>query len=295
MVKRLVLGSLSLVVFTAAAGAADMYAPAAGPGGYKDEPVPYLSWTGFYVGGNFGGGWQHSEWTGNTALIALGNPGTQTFSFDQNASGVLGGGQAGFNYQLPSNVVVGIEADFDWSDINGSTGFCSTNITPHPSSPGTYGSCTRAGSKLEDFGTLRGRLGYAFEDVLLYGTGGFAWGQSSTSSYQTCAAEPGGSLKCTGQGGGPAFTGGNASGSATIGGWAAGAGAEWRFQPNWSVRLEYLHLQFNNIAQSFAISGTWPSPAGTFASTTNTRTNTDVDIARVGVNYLFNRDIEPLK
>jgi outer membrane immunogenic protein len=295
MLRFVCLVSASVIALTVVAYAADTYAPTYGAGGYKDEPVPYPSWTGLYLGGNVGGAWEHSDWTGNTTLIALGNPGTQTLAFGQNASGILGGGQAGINYQLPSNLVAGIEADIEGSGIGGSGAFCSTNITPSPSAPGTFGNCGRADTKLEDFGTIRGRLGYAFGTVLLYGTGGFAWGESSTSTLLTCNGEPGVSPKCTGQGGGPGFAGGNASSSQSFAGWAAGAGAEWRFRPSWSMRLEYLHLQFGNIGQTFTMSGAFLSTPGTYSSTVNTRTNMDVDIVRVGVNYFYRDAYIPLK
>jgi outer membrane immunogenic protein len=265
--------------------AADM--PVKAPPPPPPAPVFY-SWTGFYVGGNFGGGWEHSDWTGSTIVTPLGLTGTQIFAFSQNASGVLGGGQVGLNYQLPSNFVVSIEADIDGSGIRGSTGFCSTNVSPVLPA-GLFGNCVSTSSRLNAFGTARGRLGYAFNNLLLYGTGGFAWGESSTSSFLTCNGEPGPSPKCSGPGGGVPFTGGATSGSATFAGWAAGAGAEWRFRPNWSLRLEYVHLQFNGIRQSFSTSGTFLAPiVGPFGATSNTRTNAGVDIVRVGLNYMVN-------
>jgi outer membrane immunogenic protein len=259
----------------------------------KAPPAPIsYSWTGFYVGGNLGGGWDHSDWTGTnsgTAVGAVTAPVIQTFAFGENGSGALGGGQVGFNYQFPSNVVAGIEADIDGAGIRGSANACSTNVGSGFVGAGTgnFGNCFSTTTRLNDFGTVRGRLGYAFNNILLYGSGGFAWGNASTSSSLTCNGEPGIGANCN-AGVGATFTGGTSSVSATFGGWAAGAGAEWRFVHNWSLRVEYLHLQFNGVGQIFSTSGTFVAPvAGTYSATTNSQTNIGVDIARVGLNYLF--------
>lgn len=155
-------------------------------------PVPYYNWTGFYVGGNVGGGWGHTDFTIATAGAPVGAGAVAlSGSGSSNKSGFFGGGQIGFNYQFATNWVAGIEADVDLSGISGSSSTCLALATG-------VGGCSSSSGKLNDFGTVRGRLGYAWNNVLLYGTGGLAWDESSTTFTTTCVAMPG--FPCPGVG-----------------------------------------------------------------------------------------------
>jgi outer membrane immunogenic protein len=256
---------------TGAANAADLPAKAATP---PPEPPPlpaYFNWTGFYVGGNFGGGWATSDFSGTTLFTPGGLITPSAFSGSDNLSGILGGGQIGFNYEFPNSVVIGLEADGDWSNISGSTSTCGI-------AAGATTGCSNNNVKIDDFGTVRGRLGYAWSNVLLYGSGGWAWGGSTTTSSLTCVG-----AACPATSG--AFTGGNSTSSVDASGWAAGAGLEWAFTRNWTLRLEYLHLQFNGVGGSFNSSG---AVAGVpFTSTASGSSNVGLDAVRVGANYLF--------
>jgi hypothetical protein len=107
----------------------------------------------------------------------------------------------------------------------------------------------KGSGKIDDFGTVRGRFGYAFDNLLLYGTGGFAWANETVTDTETCNG-----IKCPTKSSVFAFN--SASSSATPDGWAAGGGLEWRFLPNWTLRVEYLHLQFNGISNTFNLNGT---------------------------------------
>lgn len=189
------LSALSLCAATAHAADMPVKAPV-----YKAPPIVMYNWTGFYVGINGGGGWGNTNWSyvvgGNTA--------------SHNTSGGLIGGTIGYNYQI-QNWVLGIEGDWDWASINGSTA-CPT---------ATF-SCE---SKLTSLGTIRGRIGAALGttgNFLLYATGGWAWG---TLNIQT--VHP---------------TVGTNGSSATPNGWTAGGGIEWGFMPNWSAKVEYLYV-----------------------------------------------------
>src|ERR1019366_10544314 len=95
--------------------------------------------------------------------------------------------QFGFNYEFPPHWVAGLEADVDAADITGSNTNCSFLA-------GALRSCSHADSKTDALGTIRGRLGYAFDNVLLYGTGGFAWDHGTGTSVPFCSgpACPGG-------------------------------------------------------------------------------------------------------
>ncbi len=253
-------------------------------------PAPVFSWTGFYVGGNFGGGWAHSDYTTTLTGTVAGNPlPTTQNSGSANGSGIFGGGQIGFNYEFPANWVAGIEADIDAAHIAGSKSTCVSTTS------GTVVGCGNRDSKIEDFGTVRGRLGYAFNNLLVYGTGGWAYGRSSSTQRVTCLGTgcPGTSILAQ-------SSSATSSASANLSGWTAGGGVEWAFLPNWTLRVEYLHLQFNDIGESFNFAGTLPIIVnGNVIDLPVTRTgavqaNTGFDLIRVGVNYLFNWGGPPL-
>lgn len=145
--KTTLLGASFLIAASAAASAADVYG---GGGGYKDEPAAYLpavTWTGFYLGVNAG-----SSFDDTTSVEVLG---FDAGSFDID-SAFVGGVQFGYNWQMPSNLVLGIEADLgiqnDELDLLGT----SFDVTSYLAS-------------------IRARLGYAFGKTLVYGTGGVAF------------------------------------------------------------------------------------------------------------------------
>ncbi len=148
MLKKIVAGCFALGALVAAqcAAAADLsLAPL-----YKAPPAPATqtyNWSGFYLGGNAGGGWGTSWWQANTTGV--------------NFSGAQVGGTAGYNWQY-GNAVLGLEGDMDWSNLKGTA---TSTLCP-------FG-CTTSDSWLS---TVRGRAGYAFGTVLPYVTGGLAVG-----------------------------------------------------------------------------------------------------------------------
>jgi high affinity Mn2+ porin len=187
---------LSLLAFDGAALAADM--PLKAP-----ASKAVYDWTGFYLGGHVGYG------TGSFG------PGTnplpeQGVFFPHSVTGMIGGYQAGFNFQLSNRVVLGIEADASFpSPLD------APRLMPAPFN-----------TTLDYVGTARGRVGYAFGTWLPYVTGGFAWGHShvnindggtnivsSPGQYQT--------------------------------GWTAGAGVEFAVSGNWSAKVEYDYIELS--------------------------------------------------
>lgn len=292
MMHRLLLAMVAAISLVLAAGG---ITPAR-----ADPPVPY-SWTGFYVGGNFGGGWGNTGYSGGqstasttflaTALARIPiAPPAGTFAGSEKSSGIFGGGQIGFNYQFPSTPwLVGVEADIDASSIRGSSSYCpvGTSTGPGPGAGSTFVlGCSTNSMKLEDFGTVRGRLGYAWDNLLFYGTGGWAWARSSSTLTNTCM----GSL-CPGKS--SPFTSSAPSTTSMIGGWAAGGGFEWAFLPHWAFRVEYLHLQFNGVGTNYAFSGTnnFFFPGGSiaipFTGSSHLSSNLGFDLVRVGLDYTF--------
>src|SRR5262249_9132535 len=141
-------------------------------------PPPAFSWTGFYVGANIGWGWtrDHGEHfcvlpTGHLGVNdcqVLPSPGSEHIS----ASGVIGGGQLGYNWQI-GQIVLGIETDFQGADIHGSTtvgGPFGTVGIPGLFNPAGF---FTASEKIDWFGTVRGRVGWvAWDRALVFATGG---------------------------------------------------------------------------------------------------------------------------
>ncbi|MCX7332758.1 MAG: porin family protein [Hyphomicrobiales bacterium] len=140
MIKKLLLASAATALLTGAASAADLPRRAAPPPVFT--PVPVFTWTGAYFGIN------------------------------------AGYGQVGYNFQFTpgSGIVVGVEADAQYLDFGRSR---NNAFLVGPLAPGYYVTDPRGLSSLDFFGTVRGRIGYAFDRVLFYGTGGFAYGSGS--------------------------------------------------------------------------------------------------------------------
>ncbi len=150
---------------------------------------PAFSWTGFYIGGNTGYAW--------------GSGSGATESYGIQTDGWFAGGQVGYNYQFQNNVLVGLETDIQGGDMTGG----GNGLT----------------SKLDYFGTVRARLGYAFDRVLPYVTGGMAYGRNTINAY-------------------------GLDSSNTHVGWTAGAGLEYAMTNNWTARAEYLYTDLGSKA-----------------------------------------------
>jgi outer membrane immunogenic protein len=206
--------ALAAFVLTTAASAADLPART-----YTKAPpmAPAFNWTGLYVGLNAGYGWVSSG--------------------GSDAGGFVGGGQIGYNWQaMGSPLVLGIEGDFQGADIDESA---------------TIGAVT-ATTRASAFGTIRGRIGYAFDRAMIYATGGWAYTRTS--------------LDLTGPGG-------SISSSDWSSGWALGGGLEYAFMGPWSVKLEYLHVDSGDVTLTLAgvpFTGSY-----------------DMNVVRAGLNYRF--------
>lgn len=190
----------------------------------KAAPVvtPPFSWSGPYIGGEGGGGWGQSGQSDPGPPPAppapVKPPPVTTHPLDIGSaslgvSGGLIGGTAGYNWQA-GPWVLGIEGDYSWDNIQGSSGSCGF-APPHG-----------CGTSLESFGTLRGRVGYAMGDRgtwLPYATGGLAVGEVHAWDALTPA-----------------------SGSAFRAGWTVGGGIETVLAPNWTFKIEYLYIDLGS-------------------------------------------------
>ena len=237
-------------------------------------PVPEcdFTWTGFYLGANFGYGWGDAD----TDFEPL--PDAATFVFlnpttlHPDPDGWIGGGQIGFNWQWGKWLVLGAEADFQGSDIEGSDreetfdGFSAV-----PTNPNRF---LEAHERMQWFGTARGRLGIApWCRMLIYGTGGFAFGNIDYSAQTNF---------------GNTFFHGAAypvDFTETQTGWCAGGGIEYAISRHWTVRAEYLHYDLGDEdrAGGELIRGV-PQNLG-FAVRYNF--NTEGDMVRGALNFKF--------
>jgi outer membrane immunogenic protein len=270
--KRILGGMVVAAALSGSAFAADLP-----PRSYAKAPVvaPVTNWSGLYVGGNLGYGWG----SGNTDVSFLPSPAEFEFNnttLGARSSGVIGGAQLGYNWQIGS-VVTGLEADIQGSGIKGSAR-APAIPTFVPDFP--LESSLSSEHKLSWFGTVRGRLGVTVTpELLLYGTGGLAYGRVDASANWFLSQEEDGGEHFQAQA--------PASVSKTKIGWTAGAGAEWMFARNWSAKLEYLYVDLGSESAIGDETANFPDagvPGGKVGYTWHTREN----IARVGVNYHFN-------
>jgi outer membrane immunogenic protein len=260
--KRVALAVALSTIAGSAAVAADL-PPAQpmprAPAIYTPAPVPYYNWTGFYIGGNAGVGWQQGN---------LSDPFGNSFGTSNSLKG-LGGGQVGVNYEFNNGVVVGAEAMFDWRFNNNNTSPTITLLGPGGLN-GTTASITTNNQWLT---TATGKLGYAWDRVMVYAKGGGAWVGSNNPTI---------ALNGTGV---PV----NSSTSSSNWGWTVGAGAEYAFYGGWSARIEYDYIGLTN--QTFTVVPGIPATApGTVAIPAGdqfTFNNRNIQMVTAGINYKF--------
>jgi outer membrane immunogenic protein len=278
-IKTLATAVLAAMAVVPAASAADM-----APRYTKAPPamVEVWNWTGFYIGGNAGYSWGRSStdvsfYNTATGLPIVPPPGSiPSARFDMN--GAIAGGQAGYNWQTGS-WVWGVEADIQWSGEKGRGnyfcaptpplgGACLPGLTFLPAF--VTGTNLTVDQSLEWFGTARLRGGFLVSPrVLLYGTGGLAYGSIKTSG--TLSGFTPADLPVSVFG----------SNTATRLGWTAGAGVEGKITQNWSAKLEYLYMdlgRYDSLTLSLA-------PASLIGARVSSHF-TD-HILRAGINYQF--------
>jgi outer membrane immunogenic protein len=240
--KKSLLVLAGAVALAGSATAADM------PAAYKAlPPAPVFTWTGCYLGGNGGGGRAHDDWQSLAGL---------TFG-PVRANGWFAGGQGGCDYQV-SSFVFGIEGQFDWADMHGVA-----LITQGGGATGVQLSST-----LDRIATATGRIGYAFDRVLLYAKGGAAFAHYNHGLAAVNFAGP------------PVPT---LAGGQNVTGFVAGAGFEVALLQNWSFKAEYDYFDFGTNGVPFSCVAT--TCGGASGITFDIHQN--VQTFMVGVNYRF--------
>jgi outer membrane immunogenic protein len=228
-----------------AANAADMPTRKAPPPMFTAAPI---SWTGFYIGLNGGGGVANYNRDG----LYDSNP----VHDSQSQGGLLFGVQAGYNMQFSPSMVAGLEADWQWSQFKKMQD-CGAGPSP---GGGCYDTTSNASYNVDWFGTVRARLGFlAAPNWMIYGTGGLAYGQVTYGALDYLPNN-------------------SATQSKTNLGWTAGLGTEYKIDSHWSIKAEYLYVDLGKPNFS-------PIAVDPVDYAVSLRTN--LNIGRVGVNYAF--------
>jgi len=233
--RRLHLACAALMVLVSPAHAGGLDAPAA----------PGFGWTGCYVGGHAGGAWGDSDkWIPRTPGGAFDGVSLGGHEVD----GFIGGVQAGCDYETAGGIVIGIGGDYGWTDGSGT----------HPS---THETGVFYHSEVEALASLTGRLGYAFDTVLLYVEGGAAWERVDYAASTTMI--------------GTAYRA-----SDTRDGWTVGGGGEYAVSDRLSVFIEYAYYDFGTERIRL-------TPQYTFLPTAFVDIEDTDNIVRAGVNLRF--------
>lgn len=268
------LATVAAIGIASIASAADM------PMKARPAPVAAIyNWTGFYIGANVGGGWgnRNVDYTANDpATASVFTSGGQPPATSFRTSGLLGGLQLGYNWQIAPTWLVGLETDFDWSGMkgSGSSSGLVVGLAPYTAT---------VDERIKWFGTVRARLGYLpAPNILTYITGGFAYGRvEHTGSYNNGTIgfiniiAP--TLNCSATNT-ACLTG---SSSSVASGWTLGGGLEYAIVQNWTLKAEYLYVSLG--AKSLTENAVVPTGASINANFSRTNFN----VARVGLNYRF--------
>jgi outer membrane immunogenic protein len=270
VMKKLFLSGIALIVLAAPSMAADL-APY-----YKAPvPVPVCIWCGWYIGVTAG----VASSTADVTLSPVNGPAPDYRSQDLpgvaslgtqsiNGSGGIFGGRVGYNTQF-GGWVAGLEGDFSSFNFN-------KTIAPS-GNPFSFGGFAAGSMLLSEsvstswLSTVRGRLGYAFNSVLAYGTGGVAFGKVGFTQTDR-------EFSFNGLG----FGNEASTGSVTKTGWAAGGGVEYAVTPNWIISLEYLHVDLGTVNSAGVVTSRNATTA-----TLDFSTSVTSDIVRGGLAYKF--------
>ncbi|MGH6836666.1 MAG: outer membrane protein [Methylocella sp.] len=252
MYRKFLMASVGAIAITGPAFAADL--PARAPPPVYLPPPPIFTWTGIYIGGQVGYAWGTgtNQFNGFDPFFGRGGAFINS-NVGGTPNGVIGGGNVGFNYQI-NQWVIGLEGTVDGTSLS------NTGVAVFPD-----GSTVSAHSTADIQGSIRGRLGVAFDRALIYATGGVAFGGFNTDVSLSAPNVP-------------FFA--SASRSNTRVGWTVGGGIQYAITNNWSIRAEYRFTDFGSIRDGqFA-----GAPAGFFL---DGRRRIQQNQVQVGFDYRF--------
>ena len=256
--KKLFLATTAVIALSAgSAGAADLGRPV-----YKAAPPPppaCAQFGGFYVGGYGAAGYYDHKWNDRDAWTSENSDDLQRSNVSTQKTGFIGGVQGGYNWQTGCTVF-GLQADYGWASINadafetdGDTGIDTDSIS--------------VSSRLKSVGTLRLRTGLVVDNLLLYVTGGLAYGRFNRTATQTDLNTPASEIF---------------SSNKTKWGWTMGVGTEWAMWGNWSLQSEVLYARFEKDETSFTCAVFCGAP-----EQKRFDHHDSVWISKIGLNYRF--------
>ena len=247
--KALLSAALLVAATSVAANAADMSMP------YKAAPVAQsvYDWTGFYLGGTAGGGIANSSHLDPDDIIAANTKFQEGF-------GTVGL-TAGYNWQI-GHTVLSIEGDYNWANVD--------KTKPFALDVGDATGNATTQFKMNEFATLRARAGLALDRTLIYATAGLAFAHVHNTTNVPDVEET--------------FV---ASENKWKAGLAVGAGVEFAIAQNWTLKGEYMLMQFQNSDADVKLSIEGVSTSSCIGRDCRMNYSESVQLARIGVNYKF--------
>ena len=251
--RHLIMGLFG-VLTTTAAMAADI--PLKAP----PSIATTYTWSGFYLGGHFGWGFERHTSTNVGTINSANFPAGTSNSAD--IDGALGGLQAGYDWQFDPHWLVGLAGSFSLADVGGDA------TDPSPVVPAVV---NHPHTDYRWLSTATARVGFVTDAWLFYVKGGGAWAREETNSFTTNAA---GAVVTT------------TEGSLTRTGWTVGTGTEYRLAQNWSALVEYDYVDFGTATVSSVVTRGTIAPVLTGVSLLRDNTAAIHEI-KVGINYRF--------
>lgn len=270
---RTSVAALGALAFVSQANAADIYSG----GSLKDAPayIPPPMWTGFYIGGHLGAAWANLDTNRNTFFDVIDNvdPGVGFGGRNLNSTGAFGGVQFGYNFQASGCCFVyGIEVDIGGSSNDSERTFTANTFDGYG---GGHAMAVTVKSEGGFYGDATGRLGYTFGNALVYAKGGFAWFDPNLKVHAELTDAYGNIA-----------TFNRDNNNNTLTGWTVGAGLEWMLNPNWTLKVEYLHFDFSNDNNDWRFDANNDWRFGNHDLT--------IDTVKLGFNYLLSRPAAPI-
>jgi len=266
--KKYVLGvSLAALMVAGNVYAADVVQTYEAPEVAPVAVAPAFSWDGFYIGGQLGGSWADSDVHSRFSATASGLNSGHLMRLSPDPDGFVGGLYAGYNFDLGNDVIIGLETDFVWGDVDDQTGYKTVN-TAWTAIPGFNTLTMRASVDQKWAGATRVRAGYAMDRFLPYLAAGVAYGKVKVSG-DGVARNAAGTVVQTFR---------RVSESDTYTGWTLGTGVDYAATDNILLRLEYRYSDYGDESYNYNVTG-----AGQVKFKVDHKTN-DV---RVGVAYKF--------
>ena len=272
-------GALALVAFAGSASADGMVVRAAPPPPPPPPPVVDRCapgpWTGFYVGGNLGWAQLDGEFRDHDKFFSE----RRRFSDDEDAFTL--GVQSGYNLQC-GNVVFGIESDINWVDFGDNNNHWGHNRKIDGKWERQRFNTSRS---MDWFGTIRGRIGWTNDRIMVYATGGLAYAELERK------------WRGIGHDGHWGWSDHHSDSNDVNWGWTAGGGVEWLWSPNMSFKAEALWIDFEDDSRDRLFK--FKSKHNTWDKRKRFDHDDDMVVVRVGLNWKFGHrappPYEPLK